>query len=134
MKHTLPHLLSLALLAFFLLLALPAAAYDGERSYDTLTEEENRELERLSALCLAEVRKEAVTLLEVRLDVQTILRTFTEQIRVIRQRKRHLFLDVERYLYSLRLNTEFIDLYIRTLREDAVYHALEALIQKSRSR
>lgn len=127
----------------FLLLALaaatlypPAAAlgYEGERTYDTLSQEENAELERLSDICFAEVRKEALTLLQARFDVNTILRTFTEQIRVIRYRKRQLFLDVERYLYSLRLNPEFVDSYMRSLREDAVYYALDALIQKSRGR
>ena len=119
---------------FLCLLCGPAHAYDGERTYDQLTETENAELERLSNICLDEVRKESIALLEVRLDVNTILRTFTDQIRVVRQKKRRLFLDVERYLYSLRLNTEFIDSYMRDLREDSVYYSLDALIRKSRGR
>lgn len=117
-----------------LLFQTAVLAYDGERTYDTLTQEENSELERLSALCMDEVRQESLALLEVRLDVNTILRTFTEQIRVVRQKKRHLFLDVERYLYSLRLNTEFISNYMHDLREDTIYHSLDALIRKSRGR
>lgn len=122
------------LLLCALLLCSAASAYDGERTYDQLTAEENLELERLSQLCLDEVRKESLALLEVRLDVNTILRTFTDQIRVVRQKKRPLFLDVERYLYSLRLNSEFIGDYMRELREDSVYYALDALIRKSRGR
>ena len=117
-----------------LLLCGGAFAYDGERTYDQLTDDENRQLELLSQRCLDEVRKESLSLLEVRLDVNTILRTFTDQIRVVRQKKRPLFLDVERYLYSLRLNTEFIGDYMRELREDSVYYALDALIRKSRGR
>lgn len=122
------------LVLFFVLAASPALAYDGERTYDQLTEQENAELERLSVICFDEVRRESLALLEVRLDVNTILRTFTDQIRVVRQKKRRLFLDVERYLYSLRLNTEFIDGYMRDLREDAVYYSLDALIRKARGR
>ena len=110
------------------------AAYDGERTFDQLTAAETAKLDRMSQTCFDEVRKESLALLEVHLDVNTILRTFTDQIRVVRHKKRHLFLDVERYLYSLRLNTEFITGYMRDLREDSVYHSLDALIRKSRGR
>ena len=124
-------LLSLLLAPAF---AATALAYDGERTYDTLTPEEDAELERLSGLCFKRIEKEALTLLQIRFDVHTILHTFTDQIRVIRQRNRALFLDVERYLYSLRLNTEFIGNYMQNLREDTVMHALDVLIQKSRGK
>ncbi|MDL2207486.1 hypothetical protein LJB81_02650 [Desulfovibrio sp. OttesenSCG-928-M14] len=114
--------------------AAPVLGYDGERTYDTLTPEEGAELERLTDLCFKKIEKEALTLLQARFDVHTILRTFMDQIRVIRQRNRALFLDVERYLYSLRLNTEFIDSYMNNLREDTVMHALDVLIQRSRGK
>ena len=121
------------LILLSLALAAPALAYDGERTYDMLTREENQELTRLEERCFTEVREEALKLLVARFDTHTILRTFPEQIRILQQRKRPLFLEVERYLYSLRLNTEFIGSYVRTLKEDTVLHALDVLITKARN-
>lgn len=134
-----PDLLRLLILCVLLLFStapalFPAPALAFDRTYDTLTPEENAELSRLEERCLKAVRDDALQLLTARFDVHTILRTFTDQIRIIRQRHRALFLDVERYLYSLRLNPEFIDSYMFNLREDSVMGGLDALLLKSRGR
>lgn len=126
-----PFFIFLALLSLFY--ALPALAYDGERTFDMLTPEENQELARLEERCFNAVREESLKLLVARFDTHTILRSFPEQIRILQQRKRPFFLEVERYLYSLRLNSEFITSYIRTLKEDTVLHALDVLIVKARN-
>ena len=103
----------------------------AERTYDTLTAEEERELQRLSDYYFEQVKDESLSLVQVRFDVNTILRSFPEQIRIIRQRKRLQLLQVERYLYSLRLNPEFIGAYIDRLEKDSVYYALDMLIKKT---
>ena len=102
-----------------------------ERTYDTLTAEENQELQRLSDLYMEQIKNESLPLIQVHFDTHTILRSFPEQIRIIRQRQRPLLLQVERYLYSLRLNPEFITSYVDRLEKDSVNYALDLLIKKA---
>lgn len=121
-------------LALLLLCAAPAPvlAYDDERTIDTLTAQEVAELDRLEGNYFKEMRTEGLKLLTSKLDMHSILRSFPEQLRILQQRKRKQYQDVERYLYSLRLNPEFIDSYMRNLKDDSINYAMDTIIQRAK--
>ena len=104
------------------------------RTYDTLTERELAELDELEEKYFNEIRNEALPMINVFLDTHTILQTFSPQVKIIRQRKREILNEITRYLYSLKLETEFITHYLGWLREDAADYALDAMLKKSRTR
>lgn len=125
-----------ALLALLIVLpcfAWPASAQETPRTYDSLSAEELAHLSGLESAYFLGVRAEAVKMVGSYFDTHTIIQTFTPQVRIIRQRKRDELNAVLRYLSSLRLEQEFISLYIDILREDAVDQALDAMLAKSRS-
>ena len=125
----------LALLLAFSGLAAPAAFGDQgcSRSYDSLSAEELAHLRKLEEAYFLGIRTEAVKMVGSYFDTHTIVQTFTPQVRIIRQRKRDELNEVLRYLCSLRLEQEFITLYVNILRDDAVDQALDAMLAKSRS-
>lgn len=121
----------LAVSALFLFCALPALASGPQRTIDSLSPEEFAVLDQLEAAYLAGVREQALTLVRIRFDINTMLRTFPEQVRIIRQRKRALLMEVTKYLYSLGLNPEFVEAHTDRLRDDVLHYALDEMIKKS---
>ena len=133
-KNTfIPAMIMTAALIFGLALTAQAAKYQYPRTVDMLTEEELIKLDELEKAYFSGIRDEALTLVKIRFDLHTILRTFPEQVRVIRQRRRGELMTVERYLYSLKLNPEFIQSYVERLRDDVLHYALDQMIKKSDS-
>ena len=62
---------------------------------------------------------------------ERILATYPPFIRILRQQCRISLLHVEKELYSLGLNPEFITNYVATLRDDVQYFALQHVLKEA---
>lgn len=129
--HSLYRYCAPILFALLLLLAAPVLATGAPRTVDSLSAEESATLAGLENAYFAGVREDVPTLVRIRFDINTMLRTFPEQVRFIRQRKRALLMEVTKYLYSLGLNPEFVEGHTERLRDDVLHYALDEMIKKS---
>ncbi len=111
--------------ALFLFLAAPAGAASS-RTFDALTD---KELDGLST-----ITRNYYTCVASRLNTvagaddstaERIMATYPPHIKILRQDCRVNLVLVEKYLYGLNLNPEFIHNYANTLRDDVVYYALK---------
>ncbi|CAK7036167.1 MAG: hypothetical protein DELT_00574 [Desulfovibrio sp.] len=108
------------------------AADMPHRTFDKLTAPELDALSKVTHeyyMCVAE-KLPAVTGADAK-SPQRILATYPEQIRILRQQCRIRLLNVEKILYALDLNPEFITNYSNTLRDDVVYFGLQQMMKKA---
>lgn len=110
--------------------AQPSRSVD--RTFDRLSP---RELDQLSGVTLAYYqcvsgKLETITGADNSSSAR-ILETYPPHIRIIRQQCRISLLNVEKMLYSLDLNPEFITNYTTMLRDDVVYFALDQVVKNA---
>ena len=122
------------LLVAVLVCPLPAAAAASSRTFDALTD---KELDKL-----ATISRNYYTCVSSRINtitgaddssVQGIIDTYPEHIKILRQECRINLVLVEKYLYGLTLNPEFIHNYTNTLRDDVVYFALQQRLRQAQT-
>ncbi len=125
-----------ALLAFAVLLLCPALSADaaGGRAFSALTDKELDGLSTISRnyfLCVSKGLGNITTADDS--TPERILATYPPYIKMQRQECRVNLVLIEKYLYGLDLNPEFIHNYSNALRDDVVYFALSEKLKQKRT-
>lgn len=125
-------LLALPVAAMVLFAGTASAAEYAHRTFDKLNTREKDALSEVTHAYYMSVSSKVATITGA--DKSTparIMATYPERIKVIRQQSRIKLLNVEKLLYSMNLNPEFITNYVTTLRDDVVYFALDQVLRQT---
>lgn len=125
-------LIALPVLAAVLFSGTAFAAEHAYRTFDKLNVEEMDALSKVTHEYYISVSNKVSTITGA--DASTpsrVMATYPERIKIIRQQSRIRLLNVEKILYAMNLNPEFITNYVNTLRDDVVYFALDQVLRKA---
>lgn len=121
----------LVLISAFFVCPEKSNAAESRRTFDMLAP---AELDRLSEATLGYYRCVGSKLERVEgadeSSLERIQATYHPYIYIARQQCRISLLNVEKLLYSLQLNPEFVTNYVTTLREDVVYFVLQQALRR----
>lgn len=105
---------------------------EGTRTFDRMTPDELDRISRVTQtyyMCVSD-KLDSVRGADSS-SPDRIIATYSPYIRILRQQCRISLLQVEKELYALGLNPEFITNYVTTLRDDVVSFALQRLLKKA---
>ena len=115
------------------MLFLPGVCSGAEaRTFDQMNDAELKRISDVTLayyLCISD-RLDTVTDAD-KSTPERILATYPPYIRILRQQCRIKLLDVEKELYFLRLNPEFVTNYVVMLRDDVEHFALQQVLKKA---